>query len=116
MTTKINTPHEFALANGWDWTCIVATAEFGVSDVDVEALAETDVSEEQLLTWCRQQVAARQTPIEDDKMYSIDEIYAILRAERIDASAFWAEAAGGDRVPMTGRSIKYCIRQVRKCA
>lgn len=68
--TTIATPQAFALANGWDFCCIEATAAKGVSPVDVEALAETSVTADELLTWCREQVAAAQT--NSDTLYRSD--------------------------------------------
>jgi hypothetical protein len=54
--TRISTPHDFALANGWDHTCIEATAELGVSPEDLDRLADTDVDSDVLLSWCRERV------------------------------------------------------------
>jgi hypothetical protein len=58
MESRISTPHEFALANGWDAVCVEATAERGVSPEDVDRLEETGVTEGELVSWCREMVAA----------------------------------------------------------
>jgi len=53
------TPHEFAITNGWDATCIEATARDGVSPDDLERLEDTDLESDDLLAWCRAQCARR---------------------------------------------------------
>ena len=54
------TPERFAEINGWDRTCVEATARDGVSDEDYDRLSESDLTDEELLAWCRAQVAARE--------------------------------------------------------
>jgi len=56
----INTPHAFALAHGWSREHIEATSALGVSDTDLDSLAETGVSPADLLAWCRARVAERE--------------------------------------------------------
>lgn len=50
------TAHEFALAMGWDFSAIEATAKNGVSAYDIEALESTDLTEAEVLAWCKEQV------------------------------------------------------------
>lgn len=82
---KTFSPHQYALDCGWDFSCIEATAERGLSDTDVEAIdqwagvhecdydppsdeaaqAEADAVRtaqdacESLLAWCKAEVAER---------------------------------------------------------
>ena len=46
------TAREYALAQGWDFSHIKATAVKGVSPYDVEALATTDLPPSDLLAYC----------------------------------------------------------------
>lgn len=48
---------QHAIDSGWDYTCIVATAEKGVSETDAEGLSESQQSE--LLAYCGRRVAER---------------------------------------------------------
>jgi hypothetical protein len=48
--------HEYALARGWDFWQIAATATLGVAPEDRAALADTDLSPEALRDWCRRQL------------------------------------------------------------
>lgn len=48
------TPNQYAIDSGWDWTCIQATAERGVSSTDAETLTEDQAA--RLLAWCKHRV------------------------------------------------------------
>jgi len=56
-------PHEFALARGWDFNCIEASAN-GLSEADAEIL--TEEQQAQLLAWCQKQVAEDQSRKQHD--------------------------------------------------
>ena len=47
------TAREYALARGWDFGCIEATAREGVSSEDYEALQGTGLTPAALQEWCR---------------------------------------------------------------
>lgn len=47
---------QFAIENGWDFTCIEATAATGVSDEDRKRLAGSGLTPRSLLAWCKWQV------------------------------------------------------------
>lgn len=47
--------HQFAIDMGWDHHCIEATARLGVSEADAAGL--TPWQQDELLAWCREQVA-----------------------------------------------------------
>lgn len=49
-----------------------------------------------------------------DRIMTFREIGALLNAERVDQSAFWNEAAGGDMVPLSERDVLRIMRKVKK--
>lgn len=49
------TPVQYTIDAGWDYTCIEATAELGVSSADAAGLSLQQQTE--LLEYCRQRVA-----------------------------------------------------------
>ena len=51
-------PHQYAIAQGWDFTCIEATAARGVSEADAEVLTRAQCS--RLLAWCRAEARSAQ--------------------------------------------------------
>ena len=51
------TAEQYAIDAGWDFTCIEATAEKGVSEADAEGLSEAQQAK--LLAYCKAQVAAK---------------------------------------------------------
>jgi hypothetical protein len=59
---KIRVPHttpaQYVIDAGWDFGSIEATATKGVADEDLERLAQTDCTPDELLAYCREQVAA----------------------------------------------------------
>jgi hypothetical protein len=52
-------PHGYAIASGWDATCVADTARLGVSEADAEGLSAEQQAA--LLAWCREQVAGADT-------------------------------------------------------
>ena len=50
-------PAQYAIDAGWDYSCIVATAEKGISETDAEGLTETQQAA--LLEYCQSRVAER---------------------------------------------------------
>ena len=51
------TPAQYAIDAGWDYTCIEATAEKGVSSADAEGL--TEEQQAALLDFCRELASMR---------------------------------------------------------
>jgi hypothetical protein len=51
------TPHNYALARGWDFTCIEDTARLGVSDADRDGLADAGITPYEMIEWCKKQVS-----------------------------------------------------------